>query len=114
MYLEYFKNKWEERIKILKNAREYVKRIKEICVNEIDKNCRVILFGSVVKGNYRIDSDIDVLIILPKIKDIFERAEIAAKIYKKLGIEDPIELHIISEEEYKNWYSKFIDKYEEY
>jgi len=54
------------------------------------------------------------LIILPKIKDNFERAEIAAKIYKKLGIEDPIELHVISEEEYKNWYSKFIDKYEEY
>jgi len=67
MYLEYFKNKWEERIKILKNAREYVKRIKEICVNEIDKNCRIILFGSIVRGNYRIDSDVDVLIILPKI-----------------------------------------------
>jgi len=114
MYLEYFKNKWEERIKILKNAREYVKRIKEICVNKIDKNCRVILFGSIVRGNYRIDSDIDVLIILPKIRDNFERAEIAAKIYSELGIEDPIELHIISEEEYKNWYSKFIDKYEEY
>jgi hypothetical protein len=40
MYLEYFKNKWEERIKILKNAREYVRRIKGICINEIDKNCR--------------------------------------------------------------------------
>jgi len=40
--------------------------------------------------------------------------KLLAKIHKKLGIEDPIELHIISEEEYKNWYSKFIDKYEEY
>ncbi|EOD42638.1 Uncharacterized protein Nst1_369 [Candidatus Nanobsidianus stetteri] len=74
----------------------------------------MILFGSIVRGNYRIDSDIDVLIILPNINDNFERAEIAAKIYKKLGMEDPIELHIISEEEYKNWYSKFIDKYGEY
>jgi predicted nucleotidyltransferase len=70
------------------------------------------LFGSIVKGNYKIDSDIDVF--LPKVENEIEKAEIASKIYKKLGIEDPIELHVISKEEFGNWYSKFIDVYEEF
>jgi len=114
MYLEYFRDKWNKRLEVLINAREYVKKIKEICIKEINKNCRVILFGSIVKGSYRIDSDVDVIVILPKIENEIERAEIASKIYKKLGIEDPIELHVISKEEFENWYSKFIDVYEEF
>ena len=64
------------------------------------------MFGSIVKGNYRIDGDVDV--ILPKVENEIERAEIVSKIYKKLGIEDPIELHIISKEEFENWYSSLL------
>ncbi|BDC18646.1 nucleotidyltransferase domain-containing protein [Acidianus sp. HS-5] len=56
-------NWWNKRKEILQNARDYVREIKKICVEEIDKNCRVILFGSIARGNYRVDSDIDVLII---------------------------------------------------
>jgi hypothetical protein len=37
MYLEYFRDKWNKRLEVLRNAREYVKKIKEICVKEINK-----------------------------------------------------------------------------
>ncbi|WP_342635260.1 nucleotidyltransferase domain-containing protein [Sulfurisphaera tokodaii] len=69
---------------MLTHAREYVKEIKRICVEEIDKNCRVILFGSVARGNYRVDSDIDVLIITELADDVWKRAEIAVKIHNRL------------------------------
>jgi len=45
-------SKWlNKRKEILANARDYVRKIRKICVEEIDINCRVILFGSVVRGN---------------------------------------------------------------
>ncbi|BFH73018.1 hypothetical protein SJAV_09620 [Sulfurisphaera javensis] len=40
-----------------------MKVIKEACVKKVDLQCKVILFGSVVRGNFRIDSDVDVLVI---------------------------------------------------
>ncbi|WP_218260282.1 nucleotidyltransferase domain-containing protein [Saccharolobus shibatae] len=99
---------------MLAHAREYVKKIKKICVEEIDKNCRVILFGSIARGNYRVDSDIDVLIITELANDIWKRAEIAVKIHKRLGFSDPLELHIVTLKIYEEWYKRFIDVYEEF
>ena len=43
-------NWWNKRKEILQHARDYVKEIKRICVEEIDKDCRVILFGSIAGG----------------------------------------------------------------
>ncbi|MEM0173279.1 MAG: nucleotidyltransferase domain-containing protein [Sulfolobaceae archaeon] len=105
---------WSRRKEILAHARDYVKEIKRICVEEIDKDCKVILFGSIARGNYRVDSDIDVLIITELANDVWKRAEIAAKIHKILGFSDPIELHIVTPKIYEEWYKKFIDIYEEF
>ncbi|MDT7862721.1 MAG: hypothetical protein RRA45_11000 [Saccharolobus sp.] len=49
MSLDYFKEEWEKRISMLKNSRQYLKVIKEVCVNEISAECKVILFGSVAR-----------------------------------------------------------------
>ncbi|BAB65805.1 MULTISPECIES: nucleotidyltransferase domain-containing protein [Sulfurisphaera] len=114
MSWEYLKRKWEERKEILKNARQYVKLIKEICVKKIDPDCRVILFGSIARGNYRIDSDIDVLIITDKAKSVWDKANIEVIIERELNIGDPFEFHIVNKNEYENWYKKFIDIYEEF
>ncbi|MBB5254154.1 nucleotidyltransferase domain-containing protein [Sulfurisphaera ohwakuensis] len=105
---------WSRRKEILAHAREYVKEIKRICVEEIDKNCRVILFGSVARGKYRVDSDIDVLIITELADDVWKRAEIAVKIHNRLGFSDPLELHIVTPKIYNEWYKRFIDVYEEF
>jgi predicted nucleotidyltransferase len=113
MYWELY-NSWIKRKEILNNAREYVKKIKEICLNDIDKDCRVILFGSVAKGNFRVDSDIDVLIITEKAKSEWDRAMISSKIKERLGFGDPLELHVISKKEYDEWYKRFLDVFEEF
>lgn len=113
MSLDYFKEEWEKRINMLKNARQYLKVIKEVCVNEISAECKVILFGSVARGNYRLDSDVDVLVIVPNIKDEWDRSKISVKLHKAINAWDPFEIHVITPEEYKNWYSKFIDVWEE-
>ncbi|MGC8570229.1 nucleotidyltransferase domain-containing protein [Caldivirga sp.] len=104
---------WLRRLEVLRNAKAYVKRIKEICVNEIDPECRVILFGSVAKGTYRIDSDVDVLVITSRATDAWSRAKIANMIHEKLGVYDPLELHVITMSEFENWYKRFMDVYEE-
>ncbi|WP_291765305.1 nucleotidyltransferase domain-containing protein [Caldivirga sp. UBA161] len=105
--------RWLRRIEILRNAKAYVRRIKEICMGEIDPDCRVILLRSVARGTYRIDSDIDVLIITSKATDAWSRAEIASVIHEKLRVYDPLELHVITISEFENWYKRFIDVYEE-
>ena len=95
-------------------ARDYVREIKRICVEEFDRNCRVVLFGSVARGDFRVDSDVDVLIITELAEDIWKRAEIALKIQERLGFGDPIELHIVTPKIYEEWYKKLIDVYEEF
>ena len=105
---------WSRRKAILANARKYVEEIKKICVEEFDKNCRVILFGSVARGSHRIDSDIDVLVVTELASDVWKRAEIAVRIREKLGFGDPIELHIVTPKIFEEWYKKFIDVYQEF
>ncbi|BCU66701.1 DNA polymerase subunit beta [Sulfolobales archaeon HS-7] len=107
-------NWWNRRKEILAHAREYVREIKRICVEKIDPDCRVILFGSVVRGNYRADSDIDVLLVIELADDVWKRAEVALKIHRELGFSDPLELHIVTPRIYEEWYKRFIDVYEEF
>ncbi|BFI74935.1 nucleotidyltransferase domain-containing protein [Sulfurisphaera ohwakuensis] len=113
MYWELYKW-WSERKEILTKARDYVRKIKRICVQDIDPECRVILFGSIARGNYRIDSDIDVLIITEKGKSAWDKAVISSLIKEKIGFGDPLELHVVTRKEYEEWYKKFIDVYEEF
>ncbi|MCD6521729.1 DNA polymerase subunit beta, partial [Candidatus Calescamantes bacterium] len=54
------------------------------------------------------DSDIDILIISSEIPEgIFSQAEIKLEIKNKFP-DAPFELHLITPEEYQNWYKKFI------
>ncbi|MBB5255154.1 nucleotidyltransferase domain-containing protein [Sulfurisphaera ohwakuensis] len=101
----------KRRERYLKEVDYYLKKIKEVARN-IDPTARVILFGSYVRGNFRPDSDIDVLIIA-NVKDIYDRLKIYHEINEVIGSPNPFEIHVINEEEYKGWYSRFIDVYRE-
>jgi predicted nucleotidyltransferase len=79
------------------------KRVKEI-INLYDPQARVIVFGSVVRGEYTASSDIDILVITEKIN---MKYDIMAGVYKEL-VYAPIELHIVSPELYDKWYRRFI------
>lgn len=39
--------------------------------------------------------------------------ELKAEIRRRLGYDVPVELHIVSEEEYQSWYKRFVGKFEE-
>ncbi|QXJ29173.1 hypothetical protein J5U23_02042 [Saccharolobus shibatae B12] len=95
----------------IKNLNFYLDRIKEV-VRNIDPNTKIILFGSYVRGNFRPDSDIDVLIIT-NVSNEFDRLKIYHEVNKAIGNPNPFEIHVINKEEYISWYSKFLDVYKE-
>lgn len=93
----------------IKNYASAAKKIKEI-VQRYDSSARVIVFGSAVRGNFNAASDLDILIVSEK-KELWNK--IRAKIFLEF-LDKPIEIHFATEEEYKNWYSRFIDVMKEF
>ncbi|MDI6690268.1 MAG: nucleotidyltransferase domain-containing protein [Candidatus Bathyarchaeota archaeon] len=72
----------------------------------VGKNAKIILFGSLAKGSYRLDSDID-LAIITKDKNLMELASsIADKILAEQG--KLVSLKFIEEKELEDGKSPFI------
>ena len=92
------------------NIEDYLKRIKEIC-RKIDPNCKLIVFGSYVRGSMRADSDVDILLIMDRAYNASYRGQVRATIAREIGLITPLEIHIITTKEYEEWYRKFIDVY---
>ncbi|MEM1618987.1 MAG: nucleotidyltransferase domain-containing protein [Desulfurococcaceae archaeon] len=111
-FVEYLYHKYLARKKCLENIATYISRIKEACLS-IDPYCRIILFGSYVRGEMRPDSDIDVLLVTEHARDPWMRAKLYKKIFEDLGVERVFQVHIVTQEEYEKWYKKFIDVYVE-
>ncbi|MCD6421025.1 MAG: nucleotidyltransferase domain-containing protein [Thaumarchaeota archaeon] len=100
----------EKRKEYFANFVKYAEKVKEV-VKRLDPEARVIIFGSVVRENVRPDSDIDLLIITRIAENLYERIKLRIRIMEILGEESPFELHIVSVEEYENWYRRFIDQF---
>lgn len=90
----------------------YLGLIKE-AAREGDPGSRVLVFGSYVKGDTRIDSDVDVLIITRLAEDAVGRARLRVRIARDIGVYSPFEFHIATKEEYTGWYENLIDEYRE-
>lgn len=90
----------------LRNYRHVARKVKEI-VSSIDPEARVFVFGSVVKGEYTASSDIDILIVSEK-QDL--KYDIMVRVYKE--VEAPVELHVVSPEQFSSWYLRFIEENE--
>jgi predicted nucleotidyltransferase len=76
----------------------------------LNRWAKIILFGSVARGNYRLDSDID-LAIITKDKKLMELAQsIADKILIEHG--KLVSIKFIDEEELKRRKSPLIDQIE--
>lgn len=95
---KYFKNylAWAERIK-----KEAEKNLGEV---------KVFLFGSIIKGEVEPGSDIDILVISSKLRSAEKKSQVRNKIFKKIGLDSPFEVHLITPEQYQNWYKHFIKK----
>lgn len=93
----------------LQNHIFYGREIKKI-IKDFFEDAKVLIFGSAVKGNYSPDSDIDILVISSGIpQDLFEQAKIKVKIKEKFP-DAPFEIHLVTPQQYENWYKRFIKK----
>jgi len=84
-----------------------VARIRDVC-RKLDADCRVFVFSSFVKGGFRSDSDIDVLIVTKLALNPLSRGALFKAIASEVGHDNPFELHIVTEE-YLRVYRKLID-----
>ena len=96
----------KEQEKYFKNYLKYARQIKKIAEKSIGK-VKVFVFGSILKKN-EVPRDIDILIISPQLKTLEKKTMLKVKIWKKIGFFSPFEIHLITPEEYKNWYQHFI------
>jgi predicted nucleotidyltransferase len=96
----------------IKNLDFYLSKIKDT-VKNMDPNAKVVLFGSYVRGNFKPDSDIDILVVVNNINNEMDRLRIYHEVNKAIGTTNPFEIHVVTEIEYKSWYIRFIDVYRE-
>lgn len=100
------------RRKYIENLWTYLSKIKQVC-RTFDRSCKVIIFGSFIKGSMRPDSDIDILLVTRLAREPFSRGRLFRAIVEEIGVDNPFEIHIITREEYENVYKKFINAYRE-
>jgi len=99
----------KENEKYFKNYKTYLRTIKDVCLKEL-KEAKIYLFGSFAEGKHLPSSDIDVLIVSKNMpKNVSERSKIKVKVWKKIGVFSPFELHLVNGEEFK-WYKRFVKK----
>jgi len=102
----------KEQEKYFQNYLAYAKEIKRETEKILGK-VKVFVFGSILRKN-EIPQDIDILVISQKIpKNTRQKSKILAKIWKKIGYLAPFEIHLITPEEYQNWYRYFIKRKKE-
>lgn len=103
---EIIKEEVKERQKYFKNYIHYLKIIKEE-VRKFLPEARVYVFGSVVRKEFKPNSDIDVLIVTSKPIDPEERGKLKGHLYRKVGFFSPFEIHLVDKEGF-GWYKRFI------
>ncbi|MCS7137274.1 MAG: nucleotidyltransferase domain-containing protein [Candidatus Caldarchaeum sp.] len=99
-----------EKQRYLAEVWKYVGMMKEL-VKARDPKARVLLFGSFVKGIMRPDSDVDVLIITDEAETVEKRIGLRVEIMQTIGDVTPFEIHLVTQREHKEWYSRFIQEY---
>ncbi len=105
-FTDYLIQKEKKQRKFFQNYLKYAKEIKKVAQKELGK-VRVIVFGSVLKKE-EVPQDIDILVISPKFNDYKKRRELLCKMWRKFGDFSPFEFHLITPDDYKEWYKNFI------
>lgn len=82
------------RERIFKNLDRYLKKLKKE-MKKLDENSRLFLFGSVLRSEHVLMSDIDVLILTD-----LKPKEVIAKL-RKTGFDEPFEFHVVDKKGYE-------------
>ncbi|MDK2372904.1 MAG: nucleotidyltransferase domain-containing protein [Candidatus Korarchaeota archaeon] len=98
-----------EEEKYRKDPIKIAKAIKEVA-EEMFGEVRVYLFGSVAEGEDTPSSDMDIMVVSREVpKSVGERSELVARILEVVGVDAPVEIHLLRPEE-EDWYLKFVKK----
>ncbi len=91
------------------NYAKFAKEIKALAKNFFKENfLKLIVFGSVVENRFSIGlSDIDIAVVLKKEVSVKEKIKFMLLVDEKFS-RNPFEIHIISQEKWKNWYERFV------
>ncbi|BCU67662.1 DNA polymerase subunit beta [Sulfolobales archaeon HS-7] len=106
--LDLMMDRAKERAEAFNNLLTFLTKIKEL-VKLLDPEAEVYIFGSVAKGNYRPDSDIDVLVISDTLGIDLKSKVRTVEIVMEAINNRVFEIHVITRNEYEQWYKKFID-----
>ena len=108
---EHYLKSGKEALEYLSKYREVAKRVKEVVKTDY-KDAKVYVFGSTIKGRFTAASDIDILIVCDEInKDGAEHLKV--KVLRSLGYSVPLQIHLATTRELKEWYLKFVEEIEE-
>lgn len=107
-FIEIAKRSAETIEKYRKKLEVHLRTIKKVAEEHFGTDVRVYLFGSVLRGDYRPQSDIDVAVVLRRRPSVEERIAFRCKIREELGLFHPFEIHIVSEDDWKRWYGRFL------
>lgn len=109
-HIQIKKEIWEEKEKYFKDFRAYCEIIKKKA-EEIIGEIRVVVFGSVVRGDFTPNSDIDILIISDNLPESMEeRLKIKTAVKSSLGRLNPFQLHLVTTKEFEEYYKPFVKK----
>jgi len=108
---EHYLKSGKEALEYLSKYREVAKRVKEV-VETYCKGAKVYIFGSTLKGRFTAASDIDLLIVCDEI-DREEAELLKVEIVSSLGYSVPLQIHIATTKEFKEWYLRFVEEIEE-
>jgi predicted nucleotidyltransferase len=90
---------------MMSRFKEFLSDVKEF-VKGFTPNAEVYLFGSYAEGRAVASSDIDILVIVDE-GDRARAEEVKVGVKRKY-IDYPIEIHVITKEEFDRWYKRFI------
>ncbi|MEL9991831.1 MAG: nucleotidyltransferase domain-containing protein [Thermoproteus sp.] len=98
------------RKRALERWRDYAALICSIVKRRLP-DAKVIAFGSVVRGDWTPDSDLDLLVVSDGVpQDAWGRASLSLELKEALGeLGSLLEVHYATWDEYLGWYKRFID-----
>jgi len=103
-------------IELVQIFREYRDRWREYAsiINKLSEDYfgqhfyGVYVFGSIVRGDIKPLSDIDIAMVLCKGVDEFSRAKFRGLGRNRIGRVHPFQIHILTKDEWDNWYMRFV------